>query len=120
MKNSIFWFIPACTVALGIFLLSTVFAIPIQVEGISGIDKIEHAFAYLVLTFSFLFAFQKARKITIKTALFVVVLSALYGLALEFVQYYFFEYRVFEWRDALANLTGVFIGFGLFKLVYRG
>ena len=120
MSKSNFWFIPAICVAIGILLLSTVFAIPIQVEGVNGIDKIEHAFAYFVLTFSFLLAIQKTKRVKVKLIFVVIALSAFYGLGLEYVQYYFFEYRVFEWKDALANLIGVLIGFGVFKLLFRG
>lgn len=120
MKNSIIWFIPALCVALGIFLLSTIFAVPIQVEGVSGIDKMEHAFAYFVLTFSFLLAFNKSNLLSSRIILLVVIFSAIYGLGLEFIQYYFFEFRVFEWKDALANLAGVLIGFIAFKFFYRG
>ncbi|MFK7954327.1 MAG: VanZ family protein [Ekhidna sp.] len=120
MKSSYIWFVPAICVALGILLLSTVFAVPIQIEGVSGIDKVEHAFAYFVLTFSFLLAFHKAKKNRIKIVISVIVLSAFYGLCLEYVQYYFFEYRLFEWKDALANLTGVLLGLFIFKLSFRG
>lgn len=120
IKNTTIWFVLAACVAIGIFLLSTVFAVPIQVEGVSGIDKIEHSFAYFVLTFSFLFAFAKAQKMNARIIIYVVLLSACYGLGLEFIQYYFFEFRAFEWKDALANLIGVLVGLGIFKIFFRG
>jgi VanZ family protein len=120
MKNSFIWFVPAICVAFGILLLSTVFAIPFQVEGVYGIDKIEHVLAYFVLVFSFLFAFSKTQKTSTKTILLVIALSSIYGLSLEWIQYFFFEYRVFEWKDALANFIGVISGFAIFKIIYRG
>lgn len=120
MKNSFIWFIPAICVALGIFLLSTVLAVPFQVKGVSGIDKIEHAFAYSVLTFSFLFAFAKAKMGSRHSILLVIVVASLYGFGLEWVQFFFFDYRVFEWKDALANFVGVISGVVVFKLIYRG
>jgi glycopeptide antibiotics resistance protein len=46
-------------------------------------------------------------------------LSSVYGLSLEWIQYFFFEYRVFEWNDALANFIGVISGFVIFKIIYR-
>lgn len=120
MKKSSIWFIPAICVALGILLLSTILAFPVQVEGASNIDKVQHTFAYFVLTFSFLLAFYKINLLSSFKVLIIVALASLYGFGLELAQYFFFEFRMFEWYDALANFIGVLIGFGLFKLFFRG
>ncbi|MEQ8904220.1 VanZ family protein [Ekhidna sp.] len=120
LNNKFIWFVPAGMVALGILLLSTVLAIPIQIEGVSHIDKWEHCFAYLVLVVSFLIAFRKTEILSKKSSLVLVIVTSAYGFALELVQYLFFEFRVFEWVDALANMLGVLIGYGLFKLFVRG
>lgn len=116
MNKTTIWFIPAIAVALGIFLLSTFLAIPIQMEGVSYLDKVEHCFAYFVLVLSFLIAFRKTEILSKKVSLILVISASAYGFALELVQYQFFEYRVFEWIDALANILGVVIGFVVFKL----
>ena len=119
MKNELVWFIPAVLVALGILALSTFLAIPIQVEGVNHLDKWQHTFAYFVLSFSFLLAFKKSRKLSGKTAWLVLIAAGFYGLGLEFVQFKFFEYRVFEWADALANVLGALLGFILFWTINR-
>ena len=106
--------------ALGIFLLSTFLAIPIQLEGVSYLDKVEHCFAYFVLVLSFLIAFKKAGKLSLKRSYWLLFFASMYGFLLELVQYIFFSLRYFEWLDAAANLLGVFIGFSIFKLFDRG
>lgn len=113
------WFIPAILVVVGIFMLSTFLAIPIQVEGVEGIDKWQHTFAYFVLSFSFLLAFWKSGKLTTKASWIILILSAAYGLTLEYVQFFFFSYRYFEWFDALANMLGAVLGYILFMLWSR-
>lgn len=120
LNNKFIWFVPAGMIALGILLLSTVLAIPIQVEGVSHLDKWEHCFAYFVLVVSFLIAFRKTDILSKKTSLAIVLVTSAYGFTLELVQYVFFEYRVFEWLDALANMLGVLLGYVLFKLFVRG
>ncbi|MEO9484769.1 MAG: VanZ family protein [Ekhidna sp.] len=120
MNSKKIWFIPAGMVALGIFLLSTFLSIPIQVEGVGYLDKLEHCFAYFVLIISFMIAFRKADILTPKRAINLLLIASGYGFGLEVVQYTFFSYRYFEWIDALANVLGVLIGFGVFKLFDRG
>ena len=45
-----------------------------------------------------------------KTNLLIVIASGLYGLLMEFYQYYFCVDRSFDWFDALADLVGSFVG----------
>ncbi len=120
LNKSILWFLPAVLVALGIFLLSTFLAFPIQVEGVGHLDKIEHSLAYFVLIVSFLLAYKKAGMLTRKKSYWLLLIACFYGMLLELVQYLFFSYRFFEWLDAGANVAGVFIGFMIFKLFDRG
>ncbi|WP_425391437.1 VanZ family protein [Ekhidna sp.] len=114
------WFVPPILVALGIFLLSTFLAIPIQVEGVGHLDKIEHCFAYFVLTLSLLIAYHKSGKLSVRRSYWLLFLTALYGLFLELIQYSVFPNRFFEWFDAGANVLGTLIGFGVFKFFKRG
>ena len=120
MNKSIIWFIPATLVAIGIFLLSTFLAIPVQVEKVGYLDKIEHCFAYFVLIISFMLAYKKSGILTQKKAYWLLLISCCYGLILELIQYLFFPHRYFEWLDTGANVAGVFFGFMIFKLFDRG
>lgn len=119
MSKELIWFIPAIAIALCIFALSTFLAFPIQAEGVNHLDKWEHTFAYFVLSFSFLLAFKKSERLTSKISLLVLFISGAYGLSLEFVQFQFFEYRVFEWYDALANILGAVLGYLVFLLLNK-
>lgn len=118
--EKVLWFIPAVTVALGIFLLSTLFSIPFQVEGVSFLDKIEHCFAYFVLMMSFLIAFKKTNRLSASRCTWLMLLLSLYGFGLELTQYLLFPNRYFEWFDALANVLGVVLGFLIFRFIDRG
>ena len=120
MKKDLIWFVPAIVVALGIFLVSTFLAFPVQIEEVSYFDKIEHCFAYLVLILSFLIAFKKTNRLTSGLSIKLLLISSLYGFGLELAQYVFFPIRFFEWVDAIANLLGVLLGFLIFKLLNRG
>lgn len=115
LGRSWFWYMLAVAIAIGILLLSTVFSVPFQIEGISYLDKWEHTFAYFALSFSFLHAFWKAGKLSAKTTLLIILFAVLYGLLLEFVQFTFFPDRYFEWVDALANSLGSLLGLFAFK-----
>ena len=119
MSKETIWFMPAILVALGIFALSTFLALPIQVEGVSHLDKWEHTFAYLVLSFSFLLAFAKSGRLTNRIMWLVLLISGAYGLILELLQFQFFVYRYFEWADAIANVLGAVLGFLLFILLKK-
>ncbi len=114
------WFVPAGLVTLGILALSTFLAVPIQIDGVGYLDKIEHSFAYFVLVVSLMLAFQKANMLTSKISFYIFVATSLYGLGLEIIQYIFFYNRFFEWLDAFANLVGVVIGFVGYRMIYRG
>lgn len=118
MKN--LWYFPGIGVFLGIFALSTFLSFPVQVEGVSYFDKVQHTFAYFVLSFCFLVAFHKTGVYNRRTAIILILSASVYGFSLELVQYTFFSYRYFEWLDALANISGVLIGFLVSKVVFRG
>lgn len=107
-------------VFLGISLLSTVLSVPIQVEGVSYLDKLEHAFAYGVLVFSMLYGMYKSRRTVARIWPLVVITASFYGVLLEWVQYTFFPDRYFEWLDAIANVSGSLLGGLLFRLIFRG
>jgi len=116
MDRSYLWFTPAMAVSLGIFALSTFLAVPAQIEGFNHLDKLEHSFAYMVLTLSFLVGFFKTGNLSGRVGVIVFLTTGSYGILMELLQYYFFEFRQFEWYDALANVIGTALGFILFGL----
>lgn len=120
MSKSFIWFLPAVCVFFGILLLSTAFSVPIKLEGVSYLDKWEHAFAYFVLINTLLFGFSKSGLLSNKLWLVLLISCSSYGVVLEWVQYSFFPNRVFEWLDACANVVGTLLGALLFRLFKNG
>ena len=116
MDKTYWWFTPAIIVALGILALSTFLAVPIQVEGVSQLDKLEHSFAYMVLTLTFIVAFYKTGNLNGRVGIIIFLTTGSYGILMELLQFYFFEFRNFEWNDAIANMVGTTVGFLVFGI----
>ena len=84
-----------------------------QAPQIENLDKIEHAFAYSVLTFSWLFTqkyhFKKRAKIAIILGCFF------FGIVIEILQATLTTYRSASLLDIVANSLGIVTAFGLFN-----
>ncbi|WP_303909537.1 VanZ family protein [Thiohalomonas denitrificans] len=87
-----------------IIWLSLTSAPPAFGGGWGGIDKVQHAFAYLVLTGWFVQLYHRWRPRLFYAALFIAM-----GAALEFLQG-LGGIRHFELADMVANTTGVLLG----------
>lgn len=74
-------------------------------------DKILHAVAYFVLTFSWLLAFYKKK--TIKHLL--IAGCVFYGILLEVLQGTLTDYRYAEYLDMVANTIGVLLALIVFN-----
>jgi VanZ family protein len=73
---------------------------------IPGIDKIIHALMYAALTAAYLQALIPARRRSLLAVLRIVLLAALYGVAMEVCQKLFTTTRSMDPLDALANAAG--------------
>ena len=73
---------------------------------IPGIDKIIHALMYAALTAAYLQALIPARRRSLLAVLRIVLLAALYGVAMEVFQKLFTTTRSMDPLDALANAAG--------------
>ena len=94
-------------IAASIVWLSLTSAPPAVGGSWDGADKVQHAFAYLVLTgwFALIYRAWAPR-------LFHAVLFAIMGIGLEFLQG-MGGVRHFEVADMIANTTGVMLGLSL-------
>jgi len=72
----------------------------------SNVDKLEHSFAYFVLTCSWFFAVQKTNKSS-KLNFLVILFVFLFGIFMEGMQMYFTSYRQGDLYDVLANSSGI-------------
>lgn len=80
---------------------------PPQPLSFDGVDKLEHAAAYIGLMLWFCQVFVQKQSRMYLIAAFVAM-----GVGIEILQG-LSGYRYFEYADMLANTTGVLVGFGL-------
>ena len=104
-------FIPALLWAVLIFTLSTGHSV--QVPRFSNLlepDKLAHAAAYFVLAALLLWGIHRTIGVTPGTMAAAIVISSLYGISMEVIQYTFFPNRLFEILEIIANIIGSILG----------
>lgn len=99
------------TVSIAILSLIKLGKQPIS---ISNIDKIEHAIAYLFLTFFWLLALVKTKYQTY----IVSICCFFYGIIIEVLQTTITTYRTGDYYDIIANSVGVLLAFTLFSIFF--
>ncbi len=85
-------------------------------------DKAVHLFIFGVLAFLILYGYREQYFISRKRYLFgiaAVIVTALYGLTTEVLQYYVFIGRSGNRFDFFADTVGAFLGWLLFSYLYR-
>jgi len=97
-------YIIAIIVTLSILYLSLV-KTPSYHVGIAHLDKLQHFFAYFILTSSWLLVFYKKNKNQL-----IVGCCILFGIIIEVLQNKLTDYRTGDYLDVIANSTGVFLG----------
>jgi VanZ family protein len=103
----------AVFVTIAILYLSLI-KMPTYNVTISHLDKWQHCFAYLVLTFFWLFAFYKKEKKHL-----IIFCCILFGILIEVLQYTITNYRTGDYLDVVANSSGVLFGFFIFNQVFK-
>jgi len=114
------YFLPAILWSIVIFILSTRSGINLPESWMDFIswDKFGHAVVYCILTILLLIgSYQKNAKHDLGRAILTlgVIISSIYGISMEIVQYSFFPGRFFEVMDIIANIIGSLIGLIIFK-----
>lgn len=74
-------------------------------------DKWVHAGLFGGMTFLFSFPFIKISKSTNKLLIYIAILCALYGVAMEYVQKYLVFERDFDYFDMLADSVGCILAY---------
>lgn len=104
-------FIPALLWAALIFTLSTGQAVTVpRFSNLLEPDKFAHAAAYFVLAGSLLWGFYRTVGLSPLVLAAAIMVSSLYGISMEVVQYTFFPNRAFEVFDIIANIIGSILG----------
>lgn len=81
-----------------------------HIWNIAGIDKIAHAVFYL--SFSFLWSMTFFKKLNVH--LWVLLITIVFGIAIEWAQFQMNIGRAFEILDIIANAIGATIGILIF------
>jgi VanZ family protein len=102
LKGNIY--IIAIIVTLSILYLSLV-KMPSYDVGIANLDKLQHCFAYFILSSSWLLVFYKKNKKHL-----IVGSCILFGIIIEILQNKLTDHRTGDYLDIIANSTGVFLG----------
>jgi VanZ family protein len=111
LKNKIL--IIAIFVTVCILYLSLI-KMPEYNVAIRHLDKLQHCFAYLVLTFFWLFAFYKKERKHL-----IIFCCILFGILIEVLQYTITNYRTGDYLDVIANSSGVLFGSFVFNQVFK-
>ncbi len=85
-----------------------------------AIDKLAHAFVYGVLSCLLLYSFfLNDQKNIQKMKMISIIISSIYGILMEIMQYLFFPNRYFEFLDILANIIGAIIGVSIYRYFFK-
>jgi len=109
-------FIPVILWAIVILILS-ISPLPNMPEDwtdLISLDKLAHAFVYGLLTYLGIRALKRIGSLNTPKIWLVILLSSIYGISLEGVQFTFFPGRYFETLDIIANIIGSLLGAAIF------
>ena len=114
------YFVPAILWSLVILGLSTMsgISLPEQLWDILAWDKLAHAGVYGLQVMLIYYGFQqyrKAEKLGNQLLITGFLISVVYGIGMEVIQYSFFPNRYFEVLDIIANIIGSIIGLFLYR-----
>ena len=112
-------FMPAVLWLIVITYLSTMPGVSLPAFNLIATDKLAHAGVYGVQTWLVLYGIGKAwgragTGFAYGASAFAIATA--YGVLMEFVQFWFFPGRFYEYDDMLANAIGAGIGWALFRL----
>lgn len=79
-------------------------------------DKLIHSSAYLILTLCWLLTYKHNY---LKINKYILFLIFLYGIIIEVLQATVTTNRQFEFKDILANMFGIALGFTVFKVLLQ-
>lgn len=90
----------------------------IEMPLVKFFDKFLHAFAYFLVTLSWLFVFDRSIKLP-KKGVLITILVFIYGIIIEALQGTLTIYRQADFFDVLANLVGIVIAWVFFNLIFQ-
>jgi VanZ family protein len=106
-------FLVAIAITISILYLSLV-KLPKGNINVNHLDKLQHGFAYFILSISWLFTFYKKN-----SRYLIVCCCILFGILIEILQNKLTNYRTGDYLDAIANSMGVIIGLLIFNRISK-
>lgn len=107
--------------AIVIFIVTMISGVKGSNIKINSFDKITHLTVFMILSLLMVVGLTKQKtfkKLQLYAEKSTIIISFTYGFLIEFIQY-LLPYRTFSWLDVLANTCGVFMGMGLFYIIYK-
>ena len=87
----------------------------VLIQPLNFSDKLLHALSYTVLMLSWMMVLKSSKKLKYQFYLWLVLL--LFGIIIELLQGTLTHYRTADFKDVLANLVGLTLGWMIFKLL---
>ncbi len=92
-----------------------------ETDSISFLDKLAHAGVFMIWSFLLMryIQYNKGKRIIKNPGAFSFLLfSGIFGLGIEWIQY-FLPYRQFEWADLAADMTGGLAGYYFYRIFVK-
>jgi len=107
----------AVILSIAIAIMSLMHSTNLPMQNFKISDKLLHAFAYFCLIWSWLLVFRNNKTSKSKLILFIALIA--FGIILELLQGSLMQqHRSADWRDVLANVSGLCLGLVTFKYMY--
>lgn len=93
----------------------------LSIWNLQGMDKFVHAFLFCFQTFLLIIAFKKQStypSIKYFSKTYALVISTVYGMVIEGLQWAIFLDRSADLFDLIFNVLGSFIGILFFRVIY--
>ncbi len=113
------FYLPAFIWALIILYLSATAIPQIKINFIFDADKLNHFAAYGLFSVLMCWGIWQQQKAFKKKVLITIfIISSVYGVLMEIMQYLFFPIRYFDYGDMIANILGSILGIIFIRIYY--
>lgn len=110
----------AVSLTISILYLSLIRLENLPELDVKEMDKYYHAFAYFILTLSWVSYFEIRNK-TLKTNFlsYLIIALVIFGIVIEVLQRALTDYRLLDHQDMIANTVGIVLGTSLFLAIRK-
>lgn len=90
-------------------------------DTISFLDKLAHGGVFMIWSFllmRYMYANKKKRIVKNPCVMHLLLFSGIFGLGIEWIQYYL-PFRQFEWTDLAADMAGGVAGYYIYRIFVK-